>query len=549
MPAAQPRTELSTHEVHNQPQPLVDVNLFAADAMLVQMLNAAGGAEHTATCHALGERVGSEDVQGLAEQANRNPPQLKAFDRYGQRIDEVEFHPAYHQLMSIGLHAGVSSIAWTAPVAGHVAHTVLMFLMTQADAGVCCPMSMTYAAVPSLRHNTTLIQQWLPRLTSASYDPRCLPAERKTGCTVGMAMTEKQGGSDVRANSTVATEQSDGSYLLRGHKWFCSAPMSDGFLTLAKVDSDESALSCFFAPKWAPGDMRNAIEIQRLKDKLGDRSNASSEIEYRDAYAVRVGDVGQGVRTIIDMVQHTRLDCITGAAATLRWAVSQAHWHCERRKAFGQRLIDQPLMREVLADLSLEAAAAMALTLRIAQAFDCAAQVAGEAALLRVATPIAKYWVCKRCPVVVAEAMECLGGAGYVEESILPRLYRQAPLNGIWEGSGNVIALDIMRAATREPVAVDALLSEVSVVAGLVPERTAELESLRDLLRNVEAASARRTAEQAAVLLAASALLSFGFESLAVQWLQARRGAALTFGAANAALATGELITFGRLAA
>jgi putative acyl-CoA dehydrogenase len=547
----QPRTALATHRIANQAAPLADVNLFTADKLLRTMTQAAGAAPHLEQLRDFGARVGSEEVQYWGEQANRNPPQLRAFDRYGQRIDEVEFHPAYHALMKLGLEAGTSAIAWTAPAAGHVAHSVLLYLMTQADAGVGCPMSMTYAAVPALRHDAELLHEWLPRVTAAAYDERCIPAAHKRGCTLGMAMTEKQGGSDVRANSTVAIEESDGAYLLRGHKWFCSAPMSDGFLTLAKVDGDDGALTCFFAPKWRPDGTRNAIEIQRLKDKLGDRSNASSEIEYRDAYAERLGAVGQGVRTIIEMVQHTRLDCITGAAATMRIAVSQALWHAERRSAFGRKLIDQPLMRAVLADLTLEAAAATALSLRVARAFDQAAGDEQEAALLRIATPVAKYWVCKRCPAVAAEAMECLGGIGYVEEAPLARLYRQAPLNGIWEGSGNVIALDVLRAIGREPAVLEALARELrsdGISAGLA-QPVAEL--LIDGLRRAEEQDARSLTETAAILLAARALAALGFEELAVLYLRHREQMpSLSFGASLTQPAdVARLLDCGRLAA
>jgi putative acyl-CoA dehydrogenase len=406
-------------------------------------------------------------------------------------------------------------------------------------------MSMTYAAVPALRADDAIAARWAPRLMSARYDERCVPAAGKAGCTFGMAMTEKQGGSDVRANRTVATAAGDGSYRLRGHRWFCSAPMSDGFLTLAKVDGADDALTCFVAPKWRPGDpsspdlaqgeMRNAIELQRLKDKLGDRSNASSEIEYRDAWAERLGPVGEGVRTIIAMVQHTRLDCVAGSAAVMRFAVIQAHWHAERRSAFGKRLIEQPLMRAVLADLALEAGAAIALSLRLARAFDRATHDPVDAAWQRIATPIAKYWVCKRCPTVVAEAMECLGGAGYIEESVLPRLYRQAPLNGIWEGSGNVIALDALRAMARDTDATALLMKDIG---DAVPRGADAISRSGDgmshrMVGDADEGSARDRVERLAVGLAAAALAELGEADLAAAWCAARRdaGRALTMGA------------------
>jgi putative acyl-CoA dehydrogenase len=535
---APPRTDLDTHRVTNQPAPLVDVNFFDADALLAPMAKAAGGASHHAAWSDLGRCVGSAEVQRWADEANRHPPVLQAFDRFGARIDEVAFHPSYHALMRLGLEAGMSSIAWTAREAGHVAHTVMLLLMSEADAGVTCPMSMTYAAVPALRADAEIAARWVPRLTGARYDARCVPAIDKAGCTFGMAMTEKQGGSDVRANRTVATAAADGSYRLRGHKWFCSAPMSDGFLTLAKVDGADDALTCFVAPKWRPGDpsspdvaqgsMRNAIELQRLKDKLGDRSNASGEIEYRDAWAERLGAVGEGVRTIIAMVQHTRLDCVTGSAAVMRFAVMQAQWHAERRSAFGKRLIEQPLMRAVLADLTLESAAAMALSLRLARAFDRAAHDPVDAAWQRIATPIAKYWVCKRAPAVVAEAMECLGGAGYIEEAVMPRLYRQAPLNGIWEGSGNVIALDALRALARDADATALLMRDI---AGVLP-RGGDAAAGR-ASQDPDEGAARARVEHLALRLAAAALAQLGEADLAAAWYAVRGGAerALTMGA------------------
>jgi putative acyl-CoA dehydrogenase len=554
---APPRTDLDTHRVTNQPAPLVDVNLFAADSLLSSMASAAGSDTHRDAWHAFGHRVGSAEAQAWADEANRYPPVLRAFDRYGARIDEVSFHPSYHALMRLGIEAGVSSIAWTAREGGHVAHTALLFLMSEADAGVTCPMSMTYAAVPALRADAAIAARWVPRLASARYDARCVPAVDKAGCTFGMAMTEKQGGSDVRANRTLATAAGDGSYRLRGHKWFCSAPMSDGFLTLAKVDGADDALTCFVAPKWRPadpsspdvahGEMRNAIELQRLKDKLGDRSNASSEIEYRDAWAERLGAVGEGVRTIIAMVQHTRLDCVTGSAAVMRFAVMQAHWHAERRSVFGKRLVEQPLMRAVLADLTLEAAAAMALSLRLARAFDRAAVDPVDAAWQRIATPVAKYWVCKRCPAVVAEAMECLGGAGYVEESVLPRLYRQAPLNGIWEGSGNVIALDALRAMGRDAGATALLREDVATAL------RGDGDAMTDWMpRDGDEGAARERVERLAVMLAAAALDDLGEAELAAAWRAVRGDAsrALTMGA-SAALRPWQdmLLARGRLAA
>lgn len=545
-----PRSKLSTHEVSNQPAPLVDVNLYDADALLRGCIEPSAASTHTGRLSELGERVGCEEVQHWADQANRTPPQLHAFDRYGQRIDEVEFHPAYHALMRLGIEAGVASIAWSGAPYGHVAHAALLFLISQADAGVGCPMSMTYAAVPALRTTPELAQTWVPRLLGGHYDERVLPAPHKTGCTFGMAMTEKQGGSDIRANRTVAIAQADGTYSLTGHKWFCSAPMSDAFLTLAKVDGDDAALTCFLAPRWFERDgswHRNAIELQRLKDKLGDRSNASSEIEYRGAVAHRVGEVGQGVRTIIEMVHHTRLDCIVSAAAISRGALSQAIWHAERRTVFGQWLIDQPLARAVLADLTLEVAGATALAMYVARLFDLASANPEARLLARIATPIAKYWVCKRCPTIVAEAMECLGGAGYIEESPMPRLYRQAPLNGIWEGSGNVIALDVLRSLARDPATGEALINEV---ASVFARDSLATSSLAARLSNAKEGEARAVVEHAAGLLTAVALARIGLDESAHTYVATRIGQdrALTFGAAHLNIEQqSRLINLGRL--
>ena len=446
MPSYHPRSQLETHEVFNQPAPLGDVNLFDADALLGRFVRRAGGQAHIDHLTAFGREAGCEAATELGVAANRNPPTFKPFDRWGRRIDEVEFHPAYHELMAMGLRGGVSARAWTHPEGGHVAHAALLFLMSQAESGVTCPMSMTYAAVPALRQAPALAEGWVPRVLATDYDGRMLPAEQKRAATIGMAMTEKQGGSDVRANTTRAMAVGAGAYELFGHKWFCSAPMSDAFLTLAYA---EGGLSCFLVPRWRPDGERNGIEIQRLKDKLGDKANASSEIEYRGAIAWLVGEEGRGVRTIVEMVNHTRLDCVVGAASLMRQSLSLAIRHVEGRTAFQRRLIDQPLMQQVLADLAVEVEAAMALAFRAAQAFDRARTDPTEAAFARLLIPIAKYWVTKRCPAVVAEAMEAHGGAGYIEEGLLPRLFRASPLNAIWEGSGQCHS-------PRHPAGVDA---------------------------------------------------------------------------------------------
>lgn len=513
-----PRTALATHEVANQPAPLGDFNAFDDDPLLARAIAAAlahakAKTAETQTEHlsAFGGEVGRVATRELGRAANENPPKLKAFDRYGQRIDEVEFHPAYHELMALGLGHGVSARAWTHPDGGHITHSALMSLQNWADAGVGCPTSMTYAVVPTLKASAWSETEWLPRVTATAYDARVVPAAEKAGATMGMAMTEKQGGSDVRANTTRAEPiaGSDDEVTLTGHKWFCSAPMCDAFLTLAY---EEAGLSCFLVPRWTPDGERNAMEIQRLKDKLGDRSNASSEIEYRGAWARRVGEPGRGVKTIIDMVHHTRLDCLVGSASGVRLAVAYAIHHAEGRRAFQKTLVDQPAMTGVLADLAIEAEGALALAFRVAAAFDAAAAGdAREAAFMRIATPVAKYWLCKRAPNATYEAMECFGGVGFVEESGMPRLFRQSPLNAIWEGSGNVIALDVLRAIGREPEAFEALVAELDVFAGTHPGLDALTTWIKEAPSSgaLTEAGARRFVERCALALEAAALARF----------------------------------------
>ena len=533
MAQRQPRTRLATHEVVNQPPPLEDVNLYTADEILRSACAWSGAAAHEARLAAFGQQVGGAEAHVWGIEANRNPPALQSFDRYGRRIDEVAFHPAYHKLMALGFAAGVAGAAWNVAQAGHALHAGLMFLMGQADYGVCCPMSMSYAAVLALRAEPALASQWMEGLTAETYDPRSIPANEKRAVTLGMAMTEKQGGSDVRANTTRAHRQSDGAYLLTGHKWFCSAPMSDGFLTLAQT---HAGLTCFLVPRWRPDGQRNGIELQRLKDKLGDRSNASAEIEYRDAWAKPVGEEGSGVRTILEMVQLTRLDCIIGSATQMRQACALAAWHAQGRSAFGKQLIDQPLMRAVLADLALDVEAGVALAFRLALALDRAATDPREAALARIGMPLAKYFVCKRAPSVVVEAMECHGGVGFVEESPLPRLFRQSPLNAIWEGSGNVIALDMVRALEREPETRDALLNDLRD-AGLADEA----HSL--LAMPATERAARHIIERLALALAAATLTKRAPEAVSSGFIVRRlRERTLTFGAGGAGMSEDALI-------
>ncbi|HZR35665.1 MAG TPA: acyl-CoA dehydrogenase family protein, partial [Nevskia sp.] len=432
-----------THEVSNQAPPLAPYDAYATDLPLREALQREGGGWAEKEVAAFGPVAGGELMQ-LGFTANENKPKFKPFDRYGNRIDEVEFHPAYHRIMELGISHGVPSFAWRHAdrPGAHVARAALAYLHAEPEQGNGCPLTMTYACVPALRHQPELAKAWLPRIISTEYDSRFIPAWDKRGNTIGMGMTEKQGGSDVRANTTKAFavgQRGPGQlYELVGHKWFFSAPMCDAFLVLACT---EAGLSCFLLPRFRPDGTRNPVRIQRLKDKLGDWSNASSEVEFQGALAWMVGEDGRGVATILEMVALTRQDCMIGSSGIMRQALVQAVHHARHRKAFGKYLVDQPLMQNVLADLALESEAAMALTLRVARAVDGTQRDPKEAAFARIATAIGKYWVCKRTPPMVNEAQECLGGAGYVEESILPRLYRQAPLNSIWEGSGNIQCL------------------------------------------------------------------------------------------------------------
>ncbi len=495
MPRPAARSAMPTHEVTNQPPPPGDADLWADDRVLRTHARGADAA-------ALGEfgiAWGAETLREAGRAANRHPPELRQFDSGGRRLDEVAFHPAWHDLMAEGLGAGYAALPWEGAPGGHATHAAMVYMTTQADPGVCCPMTMTYAAVPALRADAALDALWRPRLLSRAYDPRVLPLAEKRGATIGMAMTEKQGGSDLRATATRA-EPADGHWRLTGHKWFCSAPMSDGFLTLAQAPG---GLTCFLVPRWLEGD-RNAIRLLRLKDKLGNRSNASAEIEYEGALAHRLGPEGEGIRIILEMVHHTRLDTAVAPAGLMRAALAEAaHWTAHRR-AFQRRLIDQPLMRAVLADLVLDWEGATALAFRVARAFD----TPGERALARVGVALAKYLNTRLCARVVGEAMEALGGMGYVEDTGLPLLWREAPLNGIWEGAGSVICLDILRTLAREPQAVPALAAELD--AGKGGSRTYDTALALHRTRwpgFPEEAEARWFAERTALLLAASVLL------------------------------------------
>jgi putative acyl-CoA dehydrogenase len=541
MSAARPRDRLETHDVTNQPPPFEDVNLFTSDVALQAAVAAAGGKTHADRISVFGARTGSAEIAEWAMQANANPPQLKAFDRYGRRIDEVDFHPAYHWLLALGLEAGVASAAWSGIQAGHVLHAALEFLMAQAEPSVCCPMTMTHAAPAALRHQPNVAAKWMPKILASRYDPSSQPMHGKSGVTIGMAMTEKQGGSDLRANTTRAVERAGGGYLLTGHKWFCSAPMSDAFLTLAYT---QKGLTCFLAPRWTPERERNAIHLMRLKDKLGDRANASAEIEYHGAYAEIIGEEGRGVRTIIEMVHHTRFDCTLAPAAYMRQALANALWHAGHRTAFQKKLIDQPLMRSVLADMAIESEAATALTFRIAQSFDESADES-EAAFARIATPIGKYWINKRVVNLTYEAMEAHGGAGYVEDSVMTRIYRQSPLNSIWEGSGNVVCLDILRAIQRDRRSAEAFVAELenSRGANTLLDRAIDDVKVR-LAGPPDEASARRLAETMALALQGAILVrnTPGFVSDAFCATRLCDHPGLSCGAAEAKIDIGALI-------
>jgi putative acyl-CoA dehydrogenase len=536
--------------VTNQPPPLPDHNLFDCDAILRQALQREGAGWAEKNVRDLGAVLGCEQVAELAQAANRFPPELRTFDRFGRRIDEVVYHPAYHELMRLATSHQVHSIAWTAGRSGaHVAHMALEYLLVQADAGVCCPITMTYASIPTLARSPTVANEWKARVLAAAYDPRFIPAAEKSAVTIGMAMTEKQGGSDVRSNTTSAVPLGEGEFELTGHKWFCSAPMSDAFLTLAQT---KCGLSCFFVPRWRPDGKRNPFHIQRLKDKLGDRSNASSEIEYNGTWSKLIGEEGRGVRVIMDMVQHTRLDTALAAAGIMRQAVVQAVHHTSHRKAFQKLLAHQPLMQNVLADLVVEWVAATMLAARVARSIDEAAVKPAAASFSRLAVAVAKFWVNKRLAAHVAEALECLGGSGYVEECIMPRLYRQAPLNSIWEGSGNVICLDVLRTITGDGGAAEALLQEVDTARGGNSRLDQAIDKLSGSIRSLpsEEAHARRLVELIAVVLQGALLVKHGPSTVADAYCASRLADdwCRTYGTLPNGVAFDDVIRLGRIA-
>ena len=511
------RTDLGTHEVFNQPPSRGDSNLWADDLPLreigMRVSLQAGGLD------AYGQGLGQAAMRQAARDANRQNPELNLFDSGGRRLDEVRFHPAYHRFMDISATAGYAAIAWEGGTGAHATHAAMVYMASQVEPGHCCPLTMTYASLPVIAAAETLSDDWRTNLLARRYDPSVRPVAEKQAATLGMAMTEKQGGSDVRANTTRAEPDGE-NWRLTGHKWFCSAPMSDGFLTLARTSK---GLTCFLAPRWLEGE-RNRIRILRLKDKLGNRANASAEIEYERALAYRIGEEGQGVRTILAMVHHTRLDTSIAPAGLMRAALVEAHHWALHRTAFQKHLIDQPLMRRVLADLALDWEGTLALGMHIASAFDGSS--AKDRAFARIGVALSKFMANKLCPMVVCEAMEVLGGMGYVEDTPLPMLYREAPLNGIWEGSGNVICLDALRTLAKEPLAQQALAAELDAATGQNSRYDRALKEHRARWPSVPPESeARWFVERTALLLTASIMLRHSADTIADVFVGSRLSA------------------------
>ena len=492
---------IETHEVANQVHPLEGYDAYGADPWLRAALARSNAAWIEGGAHALGMYVGSAEAQHHATLANRYTPELHTHDATGHRIDRVDYHPSYHVLMNRAFNAGLHSLAWKGRPGSFTARAALFYLWNQLEQGTACPVTMTFASIAVFDQAPELAAAWRPKVLADAYDPRPEPVSRKSGATIGMAMTEKQGGSDLRAVATVARPD-DGAWRLTGHKWFCSAPMSDGFFTLARLPE---GVSCFFVPRSLPDGRRNTLLILRLKEKVGNRSNASSEIEYRDTWAELVGERGRGIATLISMAHHTRFDIVVGVAGMMRAALNHAMHHARHRSAFGKQLDDHPLMANVLADLALETEAAMLLAFRLAAAFDASEGNSTERELQRALTPVAKYWLCKRMVAVATEAMECVGGNGYVEESPLARLYREAPLNGIWEGSANVICMDVLRAFSRSAAAVEALVTEIS--AAQDPRISRRLDAALRALREPSAAESQSRAIMETLALCVQASL------------------------------------------
>lgn len=523
----------ATHNVFNQPNVLENYNLLSTDPALKKALNQFEASEFEKNISDFGKTVGASEFLENARLANTFPPLLKTHNPQGVRVDRVDFHPAYHKIFSQTVKHGIHSLPWEEQShrGSHVARSALLYLVYQIESGHICPTTMTFGCVPTLKKQTHIWEQWGDKILSRTYDPNFLPIEQKKGALIGMAMTEKQGGSDVRANTTSAKKSpnSDG-YLITGHKWFCSHPMADAFLMLAQT---EEGPSCFFVPRWKPDGELNSILIQRLKDKLGDRSNASSEIELHEAYGVLVGSLGRGISTIIDMANHTRLDCAVAAAALMRQALIQALNYSSQRKTFGKTLNQHPMMQRLLADLVLESEAALLLSMRVAQSYDRSGSCEKEQSFKRIATAIAKYWLTKRSVSFVYEAMEVHGGSGYVEESILPRLYRQAPVNSIWEGSGNVICLDVLRSLQKEPQTLQAFVAELESNTGRDQFYDQSLLEVKDLLAqpSLLESRARQFVESLAILLQASLMMNYSTTEKADAFCKNRLEKVRSFGA------------------
>ena len=514
-----------THDVLNQPAPLENFNSYGSDVALQHWTSQYGGDFAKQRISQYGQHAGHELLQA-GFLANKYKPEFDTHDRFGNRIDQVNFHPSYHQLMRTAIESGLHSLPWLEPQQGaHVARAAMVYLHQQADSGSGCPLTMTFAAIPAIAHTPAVADVWLPKILAPHYDERNVPWFDKQGLTIGMAMTEKQGGSDVRTNTSTAralgASGSGQAYEITGHKWFCSAPMCDAFLVLAQT---ESGLSCFLMPRWRPDGSKNAFYVQRLKNKLGNVSNASSEVEFREAYAQMIGDEGKGVRTIIDMVAMTRFDCMVGSSALMRAGTAQAIYHTKGRNVFGKNLHDQVLMQNVLADLAIESEAALAMSMRVGNALDMMSTEPQQNLFARLATAVGKYWICKRAPNHAFESMECLGGIGYVEENIMPRVYRETPVNAIWEGSGNVQCLDLMRAINKEPEVVDAFIDEITLAKGIDTDFDNYAEKLKDQFVDISSLEyrARTVMEKMALALQGSLLLRHGDQNVARAFVSSR---------------------------
>lgn len=509
-----------THAVFNQPEPLEKYNAWSSDTVLQHYINAFGGSWGLEQLERYGGLVGNE-LQVAGFDANHYKPEFQSHDRFGRRIDQINYHPAYHLLMKTAIEHGHHCLPWVQAQKGaHVVRAGLAYLHTQADPGSGCPLTMTFAAVPALRHQPDIASEWLPKITARHYQPENIPWFQKKGLTIGMAMTEKQGGSDVRANTTRATPLAEvGTWELIGHKWFCSAPMCDGFLVLAQT---AKGLSCFLLPRWRPDGSKNAMHIQRIKNKMGNVSNASSEVEYRRAFAWLIGEEGRGVGTILEMVALTRFDCMLGSSALMGLASAQALHHTSGRSAFGKNLHEQALMQNVLADLALETEAALAISLRLACALDDASE--SEKLLLRIGTALGKYWICKRAAQHTYEAMECIGGVAVVEDNVLARLYRESPINAIWEGSGNIQCLDVLRAIEKAPEVLEVFFAELTKAQNRLPEFDAALVALKAELtqKSFSENVARRYVEKMAVLWQAATLIQYGDANIAEAFARSR---------------------------